>query len=73
MIYMFDSYYDADSVQYVVGKYKSTENAYVDNVKLCGTLNSQDTRRACITFRVPVSTIMICTYMYIFNLHVHKF
>ncbi|XP_077268648.1 RNA polymerase I subunit Rpl135 isoform X1 [Temnothorax americanus] len=46
------SYYDADNAQYVVGRYKSTENAYVDTVKLCGTL-SQDSRRACITFRIP--------------------
>lgn len=47
------SYYDADNAQYVVGRYKGTETAYIDNVKLCGTLNNQDLRRACITFRIP--------------------
>lgn len=65
MIYVFHRYYDADNAQYVVGTYRSTENAYVDNVKLCGTLNSQDPRRACITFRIPVSIIMIYIYIYI--------
>ncbi|XP_011868721.1 PREDICTED: DNA-directed RNA polymerase I subunit RPA2 [Vollenhovia emeryi] len=52
------SYYDADSAQYVVGRYKSTENAYVDNVKLCGTLSGSDSRRACITFRIPRNPIV---------------
>ncbi|XP_011329952.1 DNA-directed RNA polymerase I subunit RPA2 isoform X2 [Ooceraea biroi] len=46
-------YYDADKSRYVIGKYKSTENTYVDSVKLCGTLNAQEVQRACITFRVP--------------------
>lgn len=61
MVYIFDSYYDADSAQYVVGRYKGAETAYVDNVKLCGSLNNQDPRRACITFRIPVSKIIIYT------------
>ncbi|XP_018361298.1 PREDICTED: DNA-directed RNA polymerase I subunit RPA2 isoform X2 [Trachymyrmex cornetzi] len=47
------SYYDTDNAQYVIGRYRSTENAYIDNVKLCGILNNQDPRRACITFRIP--------------------
>jgi len=64
MIYVFNSYYDADNAQYVVGRYKSTEKAYIDNVKLCGTLNNQDPRRACITFRILVSTIIIYTRIY---------
>lgn len=52
----FHSYYDADKAHYATGKYHGTEDTYVDNVKLCGTLNNQTQRRACITFRVPVST-----------------
>lgn len=76
------SYYDADNAHYVVGTYKSTESAYVDNVKLCGTFNSQDVRKACITFRVPVSTIYIkyifkklfSTNNFVFlNIHTRKF
>lgn len=63
MVYIFDSYYNADNAQYVIGRYRSTEIAYVDNVKLCGTLNNQDSRRACITFRIPVSTIIIYIYI----------
>ncbi|XP_067211558.1 DNA-directed RNA polymerase I subunit RPA2 isoform X2 [Linepithema humile] len=46
-------YYDADNGHYVSGTYKSSETAYIDSVKLCGTLNSHDLRRACITFRIP--------------------
>lgn len=46
-------YYDADKAHYATGKYHGTEDTYVDNVKLCGTLNNQTQRRACITFRVP--------------------
>ncbi|EFN88780.1 DNA-directed RNA polymerase I subunit RPA2 [Harpegnathos saltator] len=45
-------YYDADQSTYVTGTYYSKEDAYVDNVKLCGTLNSKNVRRACITFRI---------------------
>jgi len=58
MIFILDSYYDAEKGEYFIGKYKGKENAYVDNVKLCGTLHSQDQPRACITFRIPVSTII---------------
>ncbi|XP_014487886.1 PREDICTED: DNA-directed RNA polymerase I subunit RPA2-like [Dinoponera quadriceps] len=50
-------YYDADQSIYITGKYHSKEDAYIDNVKLCGTLNSKNARRACITFRIPVSAI----------------
>lgn len=64
MICTFDSYYNAENGKYVVGRYKSMENAYVDNVKLCGTLNNQDPRRACITFRVPVGIIILHTHTY---------
>lgn len=49
------SYYDVERSQYVVGKYHGKEDVYVDNVKLCGTLQSSVPRKACITFRVPVS------------------
>ncbi|KOC65372.1 DNA-directed RNA polymerase I subunit RPA2 [Habropoda laboriosa] len=46
-------YYDADKSMYVTSKYHGKEDAYVDNVKLCGTLHSHIPRRACITFRIP--------------------
>lgn len=59
MIYIFfNSYYDADQSTYVTGKYHGKEDAYVDTVKLCGTLHSHIPRRACITFRIPVSKII---------------
>jgi hypothetical protein len=58
MIFILVSYYDAEKAEYVIGKYKGAENAYVDNVKLCGVLYSHDHPRACITFRIPVSTII---------------
>lgn len=58
-MYFVHSYYDADQSTYVTGKYHGKEDAYVDNVKLCGTLHSHIPRRACITFRIPVSIIVI--------------
>ncbi|XP_015599318.1 DNA-directed RNA polymerase I subunit RPA2 [Cephus cinctus] len=47
------SYYDADQSHYVVGKYRGKENAYVDNIRLCGSLQQHIPRRACITLRIP--------------------
>ncbi|XP_012263302.2 DNA-directed RNA polymerase I subunit RPA2 [Athalia rosae] len=47
------SYYNVDQSTYRIGKYTGKEAAYVDHVKLCGTLNTKSPRRACITFRVP--------------------
>ncbi|KAK2584036.1 hypothetical protein KPH14_006488 [Odynerus spinipes] len=46
-------YYDAEQSHYVTGKYHGKEDVYIDNVKLCGTLNNHTPRRACITFRIP--------------------
>lgn len=46
-------YYDADQSTYITGKYHGKEDAYVDTVKLCGTLHNHIPRRACITFRIP--------------------
>lgn len=54
---VFISYYDADQSTYVTGKYQGKENAYIDTVKLCGTLHNHIPRRACITFRILVSKI----------------
>lgn len=51
------SYYDAEQSNYVTAKYHGKEDIYIDNVKLCGTLNSNTPRRACITFRIPVCII----------------
>ncbi|XP_014601550.1 PREDICTED: DNA-directed RNA polymerase I subunit RPA2 [Polistes canadensis] len=45
-------YYDAEQSHYVTGKYQGKEDVYVDTVKLCGTLNPNTPRRACITFRI---------------------
>ncbi|KAK0089132.1 hypothetical protein PV325_008989 [Microctonus aethiopoides] len=44
--------YDAEKGIYKTGKYKGKEDVYVDNVRLCGTLQSHIPRRACITFRI---------------------
>ncbi|XP_046817891.1 DNA-directed RNA polymerase I subunit RPA2 isoform X1 [Vespa crabro] len=49
----FYCYYDAEQSNYVTGKYHGKEDIYIDNVKLCGTLNNNTPRRACITFRIP--------------------
>ncbi|XP_034948641.1 DNA-directed RNA polymerase I subunit RPA2 [Chelonus insularis] len=45
--------YDADKGSYQIGHFKGKETVYVDNVRLCGTLNSNIPRKVCITFRVP--------------------
>lgn len=50
-------YWNSDQNEYKTGRYKGKEEVYVDNVKLCGTLSSHVPRRACITYRVPVSII----------------
>lgn len=57
LFFFFFSYYDAEQSNYVTGKYHGKEDIYIDNVKLCGTLNSNTPRRACITFRIPVCII----------------
>lgn len=57
---MLNSYYDGDQSRYVIGKYQGKEDAYVDNVKLCGTLNPKVPKRICITLRIPVSTVLYC-------------
>ncbi|XP_057326194.1 DNA-directed RNA polymerase I subunit RPA2 [Microplitis mediator] len=44
--------YDGEEGRYITGKWKSKEDAFVDNVRLCGTLSSKEVKRACITFRV---------------------
>lgn len=49
-------YFDYSFSKYVVGTYVSSEEAVIDNVKLCGCFpGSRDgvTAKACITFRVP--------------------
>lgn len=56
-LFLSISYYDADQSTYVTGKYQGKENAYIDTVKLCGTLHNHIPRRACITFRILVSKI----------------
>lgn len=52
------SYYNGDQKSFHVGTYQGKEDAYVDNVKLCGTLHAHVNRKVCITFRVSVSTIL---------------
>lgn len=49
-------YYNIDESKYYVEKFKSKEDAYVDNVRLCGSFNSKQPKVACIVFRIPVST-----------------
>lgn len=51
-----DPYYcmfDDEQKKYIIGKYHGKENVYVDNVKLCGTLDGRIPRKACITYRLP--------------------
>jgi hypothetical protein len=56
---LFFSYFNGDKKSFQVGKYGGKEDVYVDNVKLCGGLENNMNRKACITFRVPVSVIFI--------------
>lgn len=53
-------FWDAESCTYRSERYTGTEKAYVDNVKLCGTLHSHVPRKACITFRIPVG---VCNHL----------
>ncbi|KAK9507538.1 hypothetical protein O3M35_007371 [Rhynocoris fuscipes] len=46
-------YYDNSKTKYVIGEYKSKEEAVIDNVRLCGVFpGSKENPKACITFRV---------------------
>ncbi|XP_047106984.1 DNA-directed RNA polymerase I subunit RPA2 isoform X1 [Schistocerca piceifrons] len=44
-------YYDAEEATYRTGKWKGSERAYIDNVRLCGAVGSSK-NKACITFRI---------------------
>ncbi|XP_058802339.1 DNA-directed RNA polymerase I subunit RPA2 [Phymastichus coffea] len=46
-------YYKSDQKSFNVGKYRGKEDVYVDNIKFCGNLQGNSTRKVCITFRVP--------------------
>lgn len=49
------SYFDTNESVYKTKKYTGSEECVVDNVKLCGTFNTDSKKIACITLRVPVS------------------
>ncbi|KRT81951.1 hypothetical protein AMK59_5805, partial [Oryctes borbonicus] len=48
-------FYNSDESRYMVGKFKSKEDCYVNGVRLCGDFNPKRPKTACITYRVPVS------------------
>jgi hypothetical protein len=48
------SCYDDGEAKFHIEKWKGKEDAYIDSVRLCGTLSSQDPPKACIVFRIPV-------------------
>lgn len=49
-------YYNSDDCKYYVKKFQGKEDAFVDNVRLCGSFNARQPKVACIVFRIPVST-----------------
>ncbi|XP_001606574.2 DNA-directed RNA polymerase I subunit RPA2 [Nasonia vitripennis] len=46
------SYYQVDHKTFLIGKYKGKEAAFVDNIKLCGSLQSSTKGKVCITLRI---------------------
>ncbi|XP_021941491.1 DNA-directed RNA polymerase I subunit RPA2 [Zootermopsis nevadensis] len=46
-------YYDDDEAKFRIEKWKGKEDAYIDNVRLCGNLSAQEATKACIVFRIP--------------------
>lgn len=46
------SYFDTNESTYKTKKYASSEDCVVDNVKLCGTFNTDSKKIACITMRI---------------------
>ncbi|PSN31851.1 DNA-directed RNA polymerase I subunit RPA2 [Blattella germanica] len=46
-------YYNGQEMKYYIEKWKSKEVAYVDNVRLCGTLGTKELVKACIVVRIP--------------------
>jgi DNA-directed RNA polymerase beta subunit len=52
----FYCYYSVDEFHYIVKKFRGKEECYVDAVKLCASFEASN-KTACITFRVPVSTV----------------
>lgn len=47
------SYFDTNESTYKTKKYSGSEDCVVDNVKLCGTFNTDSKKIACITLRIP--------------------
>ena len=52
--FIIDSYWDSDQRKFTVKNYNGSEEVYIDNVKLCGSLQNNAPRRVCITYRIPV-------------------
>lgn len=59
-------FYNMDEGRYVVHKFKSKEDCYINSVRLCGDFSIKKPRVACITYRVPVSISLIELYLTIF-------
>lgn len=53
-------YYNMDESKYYVSKYQGKEEAYIDNVRICGSFNAKQPKVACIVFRIPVSIQVLC-------------
>ena len=49
--------YNGDEKAFKIGYYHGPEIAYIDNIKFCGSFHTQNSRKVCITYRVPVSKI----------------
>lgn len=47
-------YFNTDDSKYYVKRYQGKEDAYVDNVRICGSFNTRQAKVACIVFRIPV-------------------
>ena len=50
-------YFDIENSKYVVNTFHGKETAYVNNVRLCPGPQSTESKRVCITFRLPVKII----------------
>lgn len=59
MHFFLYSYFDKNENVYKTKKYTGSEECIVDNVKLCGTFNSDSKDTVCLTLRVQVRNLHI--------------
>lgn len=53
------SYFDTNESVYKTQRYKGSEEAVVDNIKLCGTFAVDANKKVCLTMRIAVSIHLI--------------